>query len=110
MPSKSKIKGSAYERELVHQFIKAGFDAKRAYASNGQSLGLHEEVDLVVNLFMSRLEDSHFTEEFRIQAKRRASLPKYLGLTDNVDAAVFRQNNDESYILMKLDRFLEMIK
>jgi Holliday junction resolvase len=39
MTHTSKRKGNAYERELVNQAIAAGLTSKRAYASNGLSLG-----------------------------------------------------------------------
>jgi Holliday junction resolvase len=101
MTSPGKAKGNTYERELVKQFQAAGFEAKRAWGSNGQSLGHHEEVDVLVN---------YGTKQLKVQAKRRKKLPTFLGLTEHVDVAVFRQDNDESFVLMRLDDFLQRIK
>lgn len=101
MPSKGKVKGSAYERELVKQFQSYFHEAKRSWGSNGQSLGLHEEVDLLVK--------NNDGLELKIQAKRRKKLPNFLGLTEHVDAAIFREDNDESYIMLRLKDFIERI-
>lgn len=111
MTSPSKRKGNGYERELVKQFQDSGFTAKRAWGSNGQSLGEHEEVDLIVDLFLGQYDrnvpPNPYTEAFKIQAKRRKELPKFLGLTDKVDASVFREDNGKSYIMMPLDLFIK---
>ena len=48
MPSPSKAKGNRFEREIVNEAKRAGCTAVRAWGSNGQSLGLHEEVDLTI--------------------------------------------------------------
>ena len=45
MASPSKQKGNAFEREIVNLAKEFGLKAVRAWGSNGQSLGLHEEVD-----------------------------------------------------------------
>ena len=49
MTHRNKVKGNTYERELVNQAKDIGLEAKRAWASDGRSLGLHEEVDLVID-------------------------------------------------------------
>mgnify|MGYP006888706075 CR=1 FL=1 len=36
---------NAFEREVVRLFESYDIECKRAWGSNGQSLGLHEEVD-----------------------------------------------------------------
>lgn len=121
MTNKSKLKGSNFERELVNQFKKAGFEAKRAYASNGKSLGLAEEVDILVTL--PGIEASQEIDEntktiyvieevperkFKIQAKRRKKFPKSLiGLTKEVDASIVREDNGESFIILRLNDFIQ---
>jgi len=44
----SRTKGFGYEREIVNQAKDAGFEAERCYGSNGQSRGLHNEVDVII--------------------------------------------------------------
>ena len=48
MTHPSKIKGNTFERECVNKAKKKGIKAKRAYGSNGMSLGLEEEVDALL--------------------------------------------------------------
>ena len=48
MPSPSKAKGNRFEREIVNKMTSLGIKAKRAWGSNGVSLGMHEEVDVLI--------------------------------------------------------------
>ena len=107
MTAKNKIKGNNFEREVVKKFTDAGFKAKRAYASDGRSLGHHAEVDLLVTKGPG--DDTKLDFCMLIQCKRKKTIPKYLGLTDNVDAVVFREDRGETYIMHKLDIFLNLI-
>jgi len=97
MTHPSKIKGNAYERELVNTAKEAGLDSKRAYASDGRSLGLHETVDLLI-------------DEKKIQAKRRKSIAAFMQPTQHVDAVAIRQDRGETLIVITLNEYLELIK
>ena len=92
----SKRKGNSFERELVNNAQGWGFSAQRAWGSNGQSLGLHEEVDLKI-------------EEYTVQAKRRKTLPKYLKC-EHTDIVAFREDRGDTYALMPMDKFLTLLK
>ena len=92
----SKRKGNAFERELVNLAQGWGFSAQRAWGSNGRSLGMHDEVDLLI-------------EEYKIQAKRRKTLPKYLKC-EHTDIVAFREDRGETYALMPMDTFLNLLK
>lgn len=96
----SKQKGNGYERELVNQARSFGLDAQRAWGSNGKSLGLHEEVDLVVS-------------GKKIQAKRKKQLLKGLNdmidLLNNTDAVVFRQDNSVSHVIITWENYLQLV-
>ena len=48
MASPSKAKGNRFEREIVNKMTSLGIKAKRAWGSNGASLGMHEEVDVLI--------------------------------------------------------------
>ena len=98
MTHPSKVKGNGYEREIVAKFQEHGIECERAYASNGRALGMHEEVDCLAN------------KELRIQAKRRKNIAKWLKPSIFVDAVVVREDRGHSYILLRLDDFLEDYK
>jgi Holliday junction resolvase len=97
MTHPSKIKGNSYERELVNHANSRGLVAERAYASNGKALGECEEVDVIIS-------------GMRVQAKRRKKLAALYKLSDGVDAVVFREDRGESFILVRLDDMLDIIK
>tara|TARA_Y100001963_G_scaffold66303_1_gene92414 strand:- start:1351 stop:1686 length:336 start_codon:yes stop_codon:yes gene_type:complete len=93
MPSPSKQKGNRYERELVNSAKRVGLEAKRSWGSDGRSLGLHEEVDLVV-------------EDWTIQAKIRKRIAKWVKPSDFIDAQIVRENNGESFVIMRYEDWL----
>jgi Holliday junction resolvase len=100
MAHPNKIRGNALEREIVNQSKEEGLSAKRAYASDGRSLGYSEVVDCVV-------------EDWTIQAKRRKKIaqwlyPEYHG--DDVDAVVTRMDRKEALIIMPLEKWIKMMK
>ena len=96
MSHPSKVKGNRIEREIVDIFKQYGFtEAKRAWGSNGQSLGLHEEVDCLAE------------GDLRIQAKRRKKIAEWLKPSVFVDAVVVREDRGESYIRIRLEEFCD---
>tara|TARA_R100000773_G_C4196501_1_gene100455 strand:- start:220 stop:540 length:321 start_codon:yes stop_codon:yes gene_type:complete len=97
MTHPSKVKGNKFERDIVNKAKELGLESKRAYASNGESLGMHAEVDLII-------------EHFKIQAKIRKSIASYLLPNENVDAQVIRQDRGEAYIVLRLEDWLKQIK
>ena len=98
MAHPSKVKGNTYEREVVDKFKEQGIDCKRAWGSNGQAFGMHEEVDCLAN------------GELRIQAKRRKNIAKWLKPSIFVDAVVVREDRGQSFIILRLEDFLEDYK
>ena len=97
MPSPSKAKGNRFEREIVNEAKKAGFTAVRAWGSNGQSLGLHEEVDLTIGK----------EHKIKIQAKCRKKLASFLLPSEHVDAVVCKQDRGDTLIIMRFDDWLD---
>jgi len=93
MTHPSKRKGNNFERELVNEAIEMGVEAKRAYASNGQSLGHHETVDILVG--------GH-----RVQCKRIAKIAKVYRVTENQDAVAFREDRGETFVLVRWSDWL----
>lgn len=97
MPSKSKQKGNAYERELVKRAHEFDLDAKRAWGSDGRSLGLHEGVDLIL-------------EGRRVQAKRRAKIADYIIPDQDIDVQVLRMDRGESFAVLRYDDYLRILQ
>ena len=95
MASPSKAKGNRFEREIVNKMTSLGIKAKRAWGSNGASLGMHEEVDVLIG------------DSFKIQAKCRKKLASFLIPTEHVDAVVCKQDRGETLIIMRFDDWLE---
>ena len=62
MPNKSKIKGNNYERWIVNFFQAIGLLCRRAWGSDGRSMGLTEGVDGTLN------------DEYKWQAKCKAQI------------------------------------
>ena len=96
MPSKSKRKGNTYENELKAELEKEGFKVDRAWGSDGRSLGLSEDVDLVAK---------KGNKKYLIQAKRRKSIPKWLQF-GNCNLVMTREDRGETIVLIKLKDFI----
>ena len=100
MTHKNKIRGNNLEREIVNIAKEEGLSAKRAYASDGRSLGKSEVVDVIV-------------EEYCIQCKRKKKIaqwlyPDYHG--DDVDLVVTRMDRKEALVVMPFTKFIDIIK
>ena len=96
MTSPSKRKGNAFERELVDLAKAWGLSAKRAWGSNGRSLGMHDEVDCII-------------DDLTCQAKRRKSIASFLKC-EHTDIVAFREDRGDTYVLMKYKKLLDLIK
>ena len=97
MTHPSKQKGNRYERELVKLAIESGIEAKRAYGSNGEALGMHAEVDCLIG-------------GFKVQAKRRKSIAGYMVPSEHVDVQAVRADFGETVIVMRLSDWLDLVK
>ncbi len=101
MTHPNKSKGNRYERELIATLTALGFtNVRRAWGSDGRSLGHHADVDVV---------GEYGGMEYTIQAKRRKVVPKWLN-PGNAFCMMFRSDRGESYITIKLSRFIECLK
>ena len=97
MPSPSKAKGNRFEREIVNILKDQGMKAKRAWGSNGQSIGCHEEVDVLMG------------KDFKIQAKVRKKIATFLEPTEHVDAVFCKQDRGPILVIQTLDKWLEAL-
>ena len=100
MSHPSKIKGNKFERDVVKQAELFEIDGKRAWASDGRSLGLDAEVDVVIG-------NKKYNDEMHVQCKIRKRLPEYIfPKNDAIDSHVIRENRGEAYIVMRYEDYL----
>ena len=101
----SKRKGTGYENELVKKLIEAGFsNVKRAWGSDGRSLGLEPDVDIVAEDYFV-----HERRSFKVQAKRRKVIPKWLRM-GNCDLVMFREDRGITFVMMTFDDWVRCLK
>ena len=96
MSSPNKNKGNSFEREVVNEAKTLGLNARRAYASNGMSLGQHEEVDVML-------------EELKIQCKRRKKLGAIVKPNENVDVQLIREDRGNTFAILPYSLFLKLL-
>ena len=94
MAHPSKQKGKRFEREIVDLCNIWETKCVRAWGSNGRALGQHEEVDCLIE------------DDYKVQAKVRKRLPKYLIPSKEVDAVVFKQDRGEVLMLVRFEDWL----
>lgn len=102
MPSKNKIRGNAFEYEIVELAEAAGLEAQRAWGSDGRSLGETADVDVRV-------------AGLRCQAKRRKEFPKWFKEVilpdDTVDFQAIREDRGKpGFVVIRIDYFLRLLK
>ena len=100
MTTKSKRKGNGFESELVKRLKGEGWDAERAWGSNGAALGEAADVAIVAKFNGVK---------WKLQAKRRAKLPSYLIPTDSVDAVVAREDRGEAIVIFRFEDFIKLV-
>lgn len=98
--NKSKAKGNRLERKIVDTFEEAGFDAERAYGSNGWALGEAPTVDNVAHFY---------DQKMCIQAKARKQLPAYIKPPVGADATIIKEDRGDMLIVMNLEYFLSLV-
>ena len=97
MPSKSKAKGNRFERECVKLAKEYGQESKSDWGSDGRSLGLTSEVDILIDIY-------------KAQCKVRKRVAKWLKPSEKVDVQVVKDDSGEVFVLQPLEKWLEMVK
>ena len=83
MASKSKAKGNRFEKECCSIAEEFGFTAKRAWGSDGRSIGKSPEVDIVIG---------YKVKDFDIQCKVRNKIAQYIIPPEDCDFTVLKQD------------------
>lgn len=93
MTSKSKAKGNRFEKFVVDLARKAGKMATRAWGSDGRSLGMHQEVDVVI-------------DDKTYQCKKREHIADYMKPSEHVDGQIIMEDYGEPLVVFRLKDFL----
>ena len=100
MSHPSKIKGNKFERDCCKLAETFEIPSKRAWGSDGRSMGLHQEVDIVIG-------DKKYKDECNCQCKIRKRLPDYIfPKTNVVDCHLIREDRGDAYIVMRYEDYL----
>ena len=97
MPSKSKVKGNNFERWIVNFFEAVGLSCRRAWGSDGRSMGLTEGVDGTLN------------EEYKWQAKCKAQISPFYIPNEEVDFQIFKGNRTKTFATMRVETLADLI-
>ena len=95
MSSKSKQKGSRFERECVDIAKDKDIKAIRAWGSDGRSLGLAAEVDILI-------------DKYKAQCKVRKRVAKWLKPSKEVDIQLVKEDRGEVYVIQRYEEWLEI--
>jgi|TARA_R100001480_G_scaffold152735_1_gene155136 Holliday junction resolvase len=96
MTHPSKAKGNRFERLVVNMASDAGLTSKRAYASNGMSLGLEEDVDCLVG-------------EYKVQCKTRKRIANWIKVPESCDVTAVKEDRGNTYIVIRYEDWLKLI-
>ena len=100
MSSPSKAKGSRLERAIVKAFTDAGHDCKRAWGSNGRSIGMPDDVDNVATVNGVQL---------RIQAKARKKVADFMKPPASCNAAIIKEDRGDMLVVMRIQDFIDLL-
>jgi|TARA_B100001939_G_scaffold303654_1_gene281475 Holliday junction resolvase len=100
MGKKQKVKGNRIERKIVAILQENSFsDAKRTWGSSGRSMGLDDEVDVVLQ------------EGVYLQVKGRRKLASYIRPKESViDAQILVEDRQEPLAVITFNQYMEYVK
>ena len=96
MAAKNKARGNRLEYKIVKLAEKYGLKAKRAWGSDGRSMGLVEQVDVLLE------------GKIKLQCKMRKKFPQWMNVEEGVDYQVVQTDNKPPMIIMPIEEYLEM--
>tara|TARA_R100000329_G_C7544052_1_gene192109 strand:+ start:320 stop:634 length:315 start_codon:yes stop_codon:yes gene_type:complete len=102
MPHPSKAKGNRLERDVVNKLKESGIKAKRSWGSDGRSMGMAEEVDVVIE---------HNNRKLACQVKARKKLSKVVRPnTEVIDCQVIKEDRGKIFFVITIDTFINLLK
>jgi Holliday junction resolvase len=106
MPNRQKAKGNRFEKECVQIAEQLGFRSKRAWGSDGRSLGLSSEVDIIIEYILNE----ELSKTMKVQCKVRKNIAQYLLPPDNCDITLLKEDRGEIYATIRYKDLLELIQ
>ena len=100
MANKQKQKGNRFEYQVRDTFIDNGIECVRSYGSDGRSLGLDKEVDLLVK---------HKGKQYTVQCKVRKKISSFIKPSDDIYAQVIKEDRGDVVCIIRLTDFIELI-
>jgi Holliday junction resolvase len=98
-----KQKGNRIERECVNLAKGFGFESKRAWGSDGRSLGWHEEVDMTIDIGKP-------IGFYKFQVKGRKAIADYLKPCEHVYGQILKEDRKEPLVVLRYKDFLTLLK
>ena len=102
-----KQKGNRIERECVNIAKESGFEAKRAWGSDGRSLGWTEEVDVEIKL--DKLLYHNDGKPFHFQVKGRKKIADYLKPAEEIYGQILKEDRGEIYVTIRYKELLSLL-
>ena len=100
-----KQKGNRIERECVNLAKGFGFESRRAWGSDGRSLGWHEEVDMVIDLPCKNSDNP-----YKFQVKGRKAIADYLKPCEHVYGQILKEDRHEPLVTIRYKDLLTLFK
>ena len=100
-----KQKGNRIERECVNLAKGYGFESRRAWGSDGRSLGWHEEVDMTITI-----GDSIKHDLFKFQVKGRKKIGDLYKPCDEVYGQILKEDRKEALVTIRYKDLLNLFK
>ena len=100
-----KQKGNRIERECVNLAKGFGFESKRAWGSDGRSLGWHEEVDMTITI-----GDSIKDDLFKFQFKGRKKIGALYKPCEHVYGQILKEDRQEPLVTIRYKDLLMLFK
>ena len=98
-----KQKGNRIERECVNLAKGYGFKSKRAWGSDGRSLGWHEEVDMTIDI-------KEKIKTFKFQVKGRKKIGDLYKPCDEVYGQILKEDRKEALVTIRYKDLLDLFK
>lgn len=97
----AKQKGNRVERECVNLAKGFGFESRRAWGSDGRSLGWHEEVDMTITTKK---------DLYKFQVKARKKIGDLYKPCDDVYGQIIKEDRGEPLVTIRYKDFLLLLK